>query len=302
MSSNALSPSAPAPPQAPLPRSGESPAAVGEGGKTARTARISSRLVLRGIALGYLGLLVAMPVAILLWQTFAGGFEPVWEALTRPAFLHALKLTLIIALIVVPLNAVFGILFALTVVRREFRGKQVLTALLDLPLGVSPVVVGLALVIVYGRRGEFGGWLADHNFMVIFALPGMVLATIFVCIPFVAREVIPVLREIGTDQEQAARTLGASDWQIFRHITFPAIRVGVAFGVVLTTARALGEYGAVAIVSGKLSGRTETLTVQVEERFLALDMTSAYTASLVLAALALLTLFFMQRLHPREGS
>ncbi len=264
---------------------------------------VNATLMLRAIALGYLGLLVAGPVAILIWQTFAGGLAPVWETLTRPAFLHALKLTLIITLIAVPLNTIFGILFALVIVRREFRGKQVLTALLDLPLGVSPVVVGLALVIVYGRRGEFGGWLADHGIRVIFALPGMVLATIFICIPFVAREVIPVLREIGTEQEQAARTLGASDWQIFRMITFPAIRVGVAFGVVLTTARALGEYGAVAIVSGKLSGRTETMTIHVEERFLALDLTSAYTASLVLALLALLTLVFMhlQRLKPREG-
>ena len=146
--------------------------------------------------------------------------------MTRPAFLHALKLTLIIAPIAVPLNTVFGILFALLIVRHEFRGKQVLTALLDLPLGVSPVVVGLALIIVYGRRGEFGGWLADHGIRVIFALPGMVLATLFVSIPFVAREVIPVLREIGTEQEQAARTLGASHWQIFRMITLPAIRVG----------------------------------------------------------------------------
>jgi sulfate/thiosulfate transport system permease protein len=262
---------------------------------------MTSKLGLRGIALAYLGLLVAGPVAIMIWQTFSGGFSPVWEALTSPAFLHALQLTLIITAIAVPLNTIFGILFALVIVRREFRGKQVLTALLDLPLGVSPVVVGLALIIVYGRRGEFGGWLADHGIRVIFALPGMVLATIFVCIPFVAREVIPVLREIGTEQEQAARTLGASDWQIFRLVTFPAIRTGVAFGVVLTVARALGEYGAVAIVSGKLSGRTESLTVHVEERFLAFDLTGAYTASLVLAGLALLTLFFMHlgRLKPR---
>ena len=157
----------------------------------------------------------------MLWQTFSGGLTPVWEALTRPAFLHALKLTMIITLIVVPLNTIFGILFAMTIVRREFRGKPILTALLDLPLGVSPVVVGLALIIVYGRRGEFGGWLADHGIKVIYALPGMVLATLFVSIPFVAREVIPVLREIGTEQEQAARTLGASSWQIFRMITLP---------------------------------------------------------------------------------
>jgi sulfate/thiosulfate transport system permease protein len=262
---------------------------------------MTGKLGLRALALVYLGLLIVGPVAVMLWQTFSGGVAPVLEALTRPAFLHALKLTLIIALIAVPLNTIFGVLFAMLVVRHEFRGKQVLTALLDLPLGVSPVVVGLALIIVYGRRGEFGGWLADHGLRVIFALPGMVLATLFITIPFVAREVIPVLREIGTEQEQAARTLGASNWQIFRMITLPAIRVGVGFGVVLTTARALGEYGAVAIVSGKLSGRTETMTVHVEERFLASDLTGAYTASLVLALLALLTLFAMQRLKPREG-
>ena len=262
---------------------------------------MTGKLGLRALSLVYLGLLIVGPVAVMLWQTFSGGVAPVLEALTRPAFLHALKLTLIIALIAVPLNTIFGVLFALLVVRHEFRGKQILTALLDLPLGVSPVVVGLALIIVYGRRGEFGGWLADHGLRVIFALPGMVLATLFISIPFVAREVIPVLREIGTEQEQAARTLGASNWQIFRMITLPAIRVGVGFGVVLTTARALGEYGAVAIVSGKLSGRTETMTVHVEERFLAFDFTGAYTASLVLALLALLTLFAMQRLKPREG-
>lgn len=260
---------------------------------------MTSKFALRGVAVLYLGLLLIAPVAVMLVTTFASGLGPVLEALTRPAFLHALKLTLIIALIAVPLNTIFGILFALAVVRREFRGKALLTALLDLPLGVSPVVVGLALVIVYGRRGEFGGWLADHGIRVIFATPGMVLATIFVCIPFVAREVIPVLREIGTEQEQAARTLGATDWQIFWMITLPAIRTGVAFGVVLTTARALGEYGAVAIVSGKLSGRTETLTIHVEERFLNFDMVGAYTASLVLALLALATLFLMQRLKPR---
>ena len=263
---------------------------------------MTGKLGLRGIALAYLGLLVAGPVAIMIWQTFSGGLGPVLEALTRPAFVHALWLTLIIALIVVPLNTIFGILFALLIVRHEFRGKQVLTALLDLPLGVSPVVVGLALMIVYNRRdGWIGAWLAEQGIRVIFALPGMVLATIFVCIPFVAREVIPVLREIGTEQEQAARTLGTSNWQIFRMITLPAIRVGVGFGVVLTTARALGEYGAVAIVSGKLSGRTETMTVHVEERFLNFDMTGAYTASLVLALIALLVLLLMQRLKPQEG-
>ena len=263
---------------------------------------MTSRLALRGIALAYLGLLVAGPVGIMIWSTFAGGLAPVWEALTSPEFLHALKLTLIITAIAVPLNTVFGIFFALTMVRREFRGKQILSALLDLPLGVSPVIVGLALIIVYGRRGEFGGWLADHGIRVIFALPGMVLATIFVSLPFVVREVVPVLREIGEEQEQAAATLGASPAQIFRRVTLPAIRWGVAYGVVLTTARVLGEFGAISVVSGKLAGRTETLTLRVEERFQTFDLTGAYAASMVLALMALATLLLMNLMKRRESS
>jgi sulfate transport system permease protein len=259
---------------------------------------MTARLALRTVALGYLGLLIAFPVALLLWRTFGDGLGPAWEAMTRPAFVHALWLTLLIALITVPLNTVFGILCALALVRHNFRGKALLSAFVDLPLGVSPVVVGLAMLIVYNRRdGWFGPWLSDHDVLIIYALPGMVLATIFVSLPFVVREVVPVLREIGTDQEQAARTLGASSWQTFRHITLPAIRPGIAFGVVLTTARALGEYGAVSIVSGKLSGRTETLTLHVEERFQAFDLTGAYAASLVLALMALATLVAMRFLR-----
>jgi sulfate transport system permease protein len=259
-----------------------------------------ARLGLRVIALAYVGVLVAAPVGIMLWSTFSGGLGPVAEALTRPTFLSALTLTLTIVAIAVPLNTVFGVLFALVVVRQSFRGKAVLGALLDLPLGVSPVIVGLALVVVYGRRGELGGWLAEHGVRVIFSTPGMVLATMFICVPFVAREVIPVLREVGTEQEQAASTLGASGWQSFWLVTLPSIRAAIAFGVVLTTARALGEYGAVAIVSGRLAGKTETLTLHVEERFQVFDMTGAYTTSLVLAGIALLTLVLMHRLQPGE--
>jgi sulfate/thiosulfate transport system permease protein len=260
-----------------------------------------ARLGLRAAALLYLVLLVAGPVVLLLWQTFAGGVGPVTEALTTPAFLHALKLTFVVVAIAVPLNTVFGVACALVVVRHAFPGKGIIDGLLGLPLGVSPVVVGLALIIVFGgRQGWFGPWLMEHGVRVIFALPGMVLATIFVSLPFVAREVIPVLREIGTDQEQAARILGASPWQTFRLITLPAIRAGVAYGVVLTTARALGEYGAVAIVSGKLAGRTETLTLHVEERWLAFDPTAAYATSVVLALMALVVLLVMRRLEPKE--
>ena len=263
---------------------------------------MSAKILARTLALGYLAALIVLPVGLVLWRTFENGLAPVWEAISRPAALHALWLTLLIALIAVPLNTVFGVLCALVLVRHRFRGKSLLNAAIDLPLGVSPVVVGLALILVYGRDGWFGRWLIEQGIRVIFTPTGMVLATIFISLPFVVREVVPVLREIGTDQEQAASTLGASPLQTFRRVTLPAIRSGVAYGVVLTTARTLGEYGAVSVVSGKLAGRTETLTLLVEDRFQSFDLTGAYTASVVLAVLALLTLFAMNLFHGGDVS
>jgi sulfate/thiosulfate transport system permease protein len=209
---------------------------------------------------------------------------------TTPEALHAFWLTILIAAIAVPANTVFGVLCALAVVRRRFRGHGLVNGIVDLPLALSPVVVGLALFLVYARGGWFGQTLIDNGMQVIFALPGMVLATIFVSLPFVVREVVPVLREIGDEQEQAAATLGASSWQTFWRITLPAIRWGVAYGVVLTTARALGEFGAVAVVSGRIAGKTETLTLFVNERFERFDLVGAYAASLVLALMAIATL------------
>jgi sulfate transport system permease protein len=262
---------------------------------------VGARLGLRTVALGYLGLLLVLPVGYIFWRTFAEGFDPVWASLTAPAALHALWLTVIIALIAVPLNTIFGVLCALVLVRQRFRGKALLNAVIDLPFALSPVVIGLALILVYSRDGWFGGFLLDNGVRVIFALPGMVLATIFVSLPFVVREVVPVLREIGTEQEEAAATLGASPVTTFFRITLPAIRWGVTYGVVLATARALGEYGAVSVVSGKIAGRTETLTLRVEERFQAFDLTAAYTSSVVLALLALLTLVVMNVFRRRVG-
>jgi sulfate transport system permease protein len=259
-----------------------------------------AKLGLRVVALGYLMLILALPVAMVFYRTFEHGVTPVVHALAEPDFLHALWLTLLITAIVVPANTIFGVITALVIVRHEFRGKSLLSALIDLPFAVSPVVVGLALFLLYGRNGWFGGWLNAHDIQFIFALPSMVLATIFVSLPFVVREVIPVLHEVGTDQEQAASTLGASGWQTFWRVTLPAIRSGVAYGVILTTARALGEFGAVSVVSGKIAGQTATLTVQVEQRFQQFDMTGAYTASLVLAALALLTVMAMNLIKPKE--
>jgi sulfate transport system permease protein len=255
---------------------------------------------LRIAALGYLAALLLFPVGYVFFKTFEHGVAPVWESLTTPAALHALWLTVLIALIAVPANTVFGILCALVLVRQRFRGKPFLSALVDLPFALSPVVVGLALVLVYGRTGWLGGWLTDNGIRVIFALPGMVLATIFVSLPFVVREVVPVLREIGTEQEEAAATLGAGSWATFWRITLPAIRWGVVYGVVLTTARCLGEYGAVSVVSGHLAGRTETLTLHVEDRFQSFDITGAYAASVLLAMLALLTLLAMTFFRKEE--
>ena len=252
-----------------------------------------ARYGLRFAALTYLTLLLVLPVGLVFYRTFQHGLEPVWNAMTDPDFLHALWLTLLIALIAVPLNTIFGVACALVLVRQRFRGKALLNALVDLPFALSPVVVGLALFLVYARTGWFGPWLGAHGIQIVFALPAMVLATIFVSLPFVVREVVPVLREIGTEQEEAAWTLGASSLATFRRITLPAIRWGVTYGVVLTTARCLGEFGAVSVVSGNLIGKTQTLTLHVNNRFQAFDLVGAYTASVVLAVLALMTLFLM---------
>src|SRR5205807_6270188 len=206
-----------------------------------------------------------------------------------------------VAILAVVLNTVFGVLVAVLVVRHEFPGKRLLNAFIDLPLAVSPVVVGLALILVYGKFSSFGGWLADRGIQVIFSLPGMVMATIFVSLPLVVREVAPVLEEIGVEQEQAAWTLGASGRQTFRRVTLPSIRWALAYGVVLTLARSLGEFGAVAVVSGRLVGRTQTATLFVEERYQNFDQPAAYAMAVALAAVAVVILLVLNLLRPREG-
>ena len=264
------------------------------------TAERLSRIGLRSVALGYLSVLLLVPVGVVFWRTFEPGLGAVLGSVTTPAAISAFWLTIVAAAIAVPLNAVFGVLAALALVRGRFRGKALLDALIDLPFAVSPIVVGLALLLVFGRNGWFGTWLLEHGVQVIFSVPGVVLATVFVSLPFVAREVAPVLREVGTEQEQAAATLGASGWQTFRRITLPSIRWAVIYGVVLSTARAIGEFGAVSVVSGKISGETETLPLLVEKRFQNFDLAGAYAASALLALIALATLLGMTLLNTRR--
>ena len=256
-----------------------------------------TRIALRTLALGYLAALLFVPVGLIFYRTFEHGIAAVRDSVTTPAAVSAFWLTLEVTAIAVPLNTAFGIVAALTLVRGRFRGKTLLDALIDLPFAVSPIVIGLALVLVYGR----GGWV-KLPFQVIFSVPGIVLATVFVSLPFVVREVAPVLREAGDDAEQAAATLGASRWQAFWRVTLPTIRWGVAYGVVLSVARCIGEFGAVSVVSGKIAGQTQTLTLLVEQRFQNYDLAGAYAASALLALIALATLLAMTRIRPRRSA
>ena len=260
---------------------------------------MTARYALRFGALGYLAFLLLVPVGLVFYRTFEHGLHPAWAAVTNPQAQHALWLTLLIAAIAVPANTVFGVVLAIALVRHRFPGRGLVNAVVDLPLALSPVVVGLSLVLLYGRGGWLGG-LAGHGVKILFAVPGMVLATMFVSLPFVVREVVPVLREVGTEQEQAAETLGAGPFQTFRRITFPAIRWAVAYGVVLTTARVLGEFGAVSVVSGRLAGQTETLTLYVQDRYVGFDTVGAYAGAGVLALIAMATLILMTTLKPKE--
>jgi sulfate transport system permease protein len=255
---------------------------------------------LRALGLGYLGVLLLAPLLMIFYKTFEDGLAPPLEAITSPDGLHALQLSLIMVAVAVPLNTVFGVGCALLLVRHRWRGKAVIDGIINLPFAISPVVIGLSLFLLYGAHGWFGPTLAEAGIEILFSVPGMVLASIFVSLPFVVRETVPVLQEIGTEQEQAASTLGANAWQTFWRVTLPAIRWGVAYGVVLTTARVLGEFGAVTIVSGSRSGETETLPLFVEKQFNNFQLPGAYGASVVLALLALTTLLGMNVLKRKE--
>ncbi len=254
------------------------------------------RVSLRVLALTYLALLLLIPIGVVFYRTFEHGIGAVFDSVTTPQAISAFWLTITVTAIAVPLNTVFGVLCALSLARGRFRGKAILNAIIDLPFAISPVVVGLALILVFGA----GGWFDGLPFQVIFSVPGIIFATIFISVPFVVREVTPVLMEVGDEQEQAAATLGASRWQAFWRVTLPSIRWGIAYGVVLSVARCIGEFGAVSVVSGKISGETITLTLLVEQRFQNFDLAGAYAASALLAVIALGTLLAMTRINPRR--
>jgi len=268
--------------------------------KTSRS-RDYVRYGLIGVALVYLGLLLFLPALNIFVQAFGKGLTVFLQNFTKPAFLSALRLTLLLALIAVPLNTVFGLCAAWAIARKRFPGRTLLLSIIDLPFSISPVVAGLMLVLLYGRSGWFGPWLERSDIQVIFAVPGMAFATIFVSLPFVVREVIPVLEELGTDQEEAAKTLGASDWQTFWWVTLPNIRWGVLYGVILTNARAMGEFGAVAVVSGNISNYTQSLSLFVEDAYKQYDTEAAYGAAVLLALLAVVTLVLKELLERKTN-
>lgn len=249
--------------------------------------RTASRLALRMVVIAYVGLLVVVPVGSVFYRAFADGAVAAWQGITSPDALHAIWLTVLVVLVAVPLDTVFSVGVALLLARRRFPGAGLLDAFVDLPLAVSPVVVGLALVLVYGKAGWFGNWLAARGIEVIFSFPGIVMASATVALPYVARSVLPVLREIGTEQEQAAATLGASGFATFRRLTLPSIRRGLSYGVTLTTARVLGEFGGVAVVSGAIAGKTLTMTLFIDQSMDNLDPVAAYAGAVLLALLSL---------------
>lgn len=259
--------------------------------------------ILRTFVMVYLFFLVAWPVSLVAQRTFEGGLDNLQNMLTDHEVTAALKLTLVVAVAAVVINTLFGVSMSILLVRYEFPGKRLLSALVDLPLAVSPIVVGLALVLVYGGRGGwFGPTLEASGFQVIYATPGIIMATVFVALPLVIRELVPVLEEIGTDQERAAQTLGANSWQTFWRITFPAIRWAIVYGVVLSLARSLGEFGAVKVVSGNLLGKTRTATLVVEEKYLNFDQGGAYATAFLLAMVSVACIVVVAIIRPKEHS
>ena len=259
------------------------------------------RHLLRYLALTYIGILVIIPVGLILWRTFQPGIGDFFASISTPAAVSALQLSLLVVAIVVPLNVLFGVPTALVLARNRFRGKNILQAVIDLPFAVSPVVVGVALILLWGSAGLFGFVENNLGLKIIFGFPGIVLASIFVTVPFVIREVEPVLHEIGTDQEEAAATLGSQWWQTFWKVTLPSIRWGLTYGVALTIARTLGEFGGVIMVSSNLPGQSQTLTLLVADRYNRGNEYGAYAVSTLLMAVAVIVLIVQVVLDARRS-
>jgi sulfate transport system permease protein len=248
------------------------------------------RWLLTAVALGFLGLFLGLPLIAVFVEAFAAGVPTYLASLAEPETRHAVLLSLLIALVVLPFNVLFGVAAAWAIARFDFRGKSLLVTLIDLPFAVSPVVAGMLFILLFGARGYFGPWLSEHDFKIIFAVPGMILATLFITFPFVARELIPLMQTQGKDEEEAAISLGASGWQMFWRVTLPNIKWGLLYGVILANARALGEFGAVSVVSGHIRGETNTLPLHVEILYNEYNAVGAFAAASVLALLALVTL------------
>jgi len=259
------------------------------------------RWTLIGVVLAFLTLFLFVPLAAVFYEALRKGFAVYLSAIVEPDALAAIRLTLLAAAIAVPLNLVFGVAAAWAIAKFEFRGKNLLITLIDLPFSVSPVIAGLVYVLVFGLQGWFGEWLRDHDLKVIFAVPGIVLATIFVTFPFVARELIPLMQAQGTDEEEAAVVLGASGWQIFKRVTLPNVKWGLLYGVILCNARAMGEFGAVSVVSGHIRGATNTMPLHVEILYNEYQFAAAFAVASLLALLALLTLALKTWVERRFG-
>ena len=281
------------------------PASRAEPGVTARAMRPATtearwvQWVLIGLGMAFMTLFLFVPLATVFYEALKKGFDVYLAAITEPDAVSAIQLTLIAAAISVPLNLVFGVPAAWAIAKFEFRGKSVVLTLIDLPFSVSPVIAGLVYVLVFGLQGWFGEWLRDHDLKVIFAVPGIVLATVFVTFPFIARELIPLMQAQGVEQEEAARVLGANGWQIFRRVTLPNVKWALLYGVILCNARAMGEFGAVSVVSGHIRGQTNTMPLHIEILYNEYQFAAAFAVASLLALLALVTLVLKYAVEQR---
>ncbi len=269
--------------------------------RRATTEPLWLRVILLTLALGFLALFLLLPLVIVFGEAFSKGWQVYVAAITEPAAAHAIKLTLIAAVVAVPCNAIFGLAASWAIAKFQFRGRQFLITLIDLPIAVSPVIAGLSLMLIFGARGWWGSWLNEHDLQVMFAVPGIVLATIFITFPYVARELIPLMQQQGREAEEAALTLGASGWQTFIRVTLPSVKWALLYGLILCNARAMGEFGAVSVVSGKIREQTNTMPLHIEILYNEYQFAAAFAVSSLLALLALITLVLKSSLEWRAA-